>query len=114
MHKFGEIYLAKLPVQPDSSIQQGLRPVLVVSNDKNNFFSSVVTIVPLTTSFTKHRLPTHVIIDGFGLYKPSTALCEQIMPLDKQRLLFKIGTIDNQNTIDSLQAAMMIQLNIVA
>lgn len=114
MFKFGEIYYAKLPVQPNSRVQQGYRPVLVVSNDKNNYYSTVVTVVPLTSSTTKHPLPTHVQIEGFGLLKSSTALCEQIMPLDKYRLVQKIGCIDKHEIFENLQRAMMIQLNMAA
>lgn len=66
MYKFGEIYFAKLPVQIDSRIQQGYRPVLVVSNDKNNYYSTVLSVVPLTSSKSKHQLPTHV--DGITVY----------------------------------------------
>ena len=114
MYKFGEIYFAKLPVQIDSRIQQGYRPVLVVSNDKNNYYSTVLSVVPLTSSKTKHQLPTHVELEGFGLIKPSVALCEQIMPIDKHRLGDKIGVIDNPNVFSSLQRAMMVQLNMAS
>ena len=114
MMKFGEIYYANLPVHPNSRVQQGIRPVLVVSNDKNNYYSTVITVVPLTTSRTKHRLPTHVAINGFGLVEPSIVLCEQIMPIDKSRLLGKIGSVDEQAVFNSIQKAMMIQLNMVA
>lgn len=51
MYKFGEIYFAKLPVQIDSRIQQGYRPVLVVSNDKNNYYSTVLSVVPLMQAY---------------------------------------------------------------
>ena len=114
MYKFGEIYFANLPVQPDSRVQQGLRPVLVVSNDKNNYYSTVVSVVPLTSSCTKHNLPTHVTLNGFGLSKPSIALCEQIMPLNKHRLMEKVGTIDSKKVFNLLQRAMMVQLNMAA
>lgn len=114
MYKFGEIYFANLPVQPDSRVQQGYRPVLVVSNDKNNYYSTVVSVVPLTSSRTKRHLPTHIKLDGFGLIKPSIALCEQIMPIDKHRIGEKIGQIDNPVVFNSLQRAMMVQLNMAS
>ena len=44
MYKFGEIYMAALPVAINSNIQQGTRPVIIVSNDKNNCFSTVVNV----------------------------------------------------------------------
>lgn len=114
MYKYGEIYYANLPIQPNSQIQQGIRPVIVVSNDKNNYYSTVVHVVPLTAKTTKHNLPTHVKVNGFGLSKPSIALCEQIIPIDKCRIMEKVGFIDNPNVYNSIQKAMMIQLNIVA
>lgn len=114
MFKFGEIYYAKLPIQINSSVQQGIRPVLVVSNNKNNYYSTVISVVPLTSSKHKHDLPTHVNINGYGLPKPSIALCEQVMPLDKHRILEKVGEIDNQEIYYSIQRAMMIQLNMAS
>lgn len=114
MYKFGDIYFAKLPIQINSRVQQGYRPVLVVSNDKNNYYSTILSIVPITSSQTKHHLPTHVELDGFGLIKPSTALCEQIMPIDKHRMGDKIGEIDDPIVFDSLQRAMMVQLNMAS
>ena len=92
----------------------GNKAVLVVSNDKNNYFSTVISVVPLTSSDSKHNLPTHVKLDGFGLLKPSIALCEQVMPLDKHRILEKVGTIDSQEIFYSIQRAMMIQLNMAS
>lgn len=114
MYKFGEIYYAKLPIHVNSRIQQGIRPVLIVSNDKNNYFSTVISVIPLTSSEAKHNLPTHVNIIGYGLSKPSIALCEQIMPLDKNRLLEKVGEINDQELHYSIQRAMMIQLNMAS
>lgn len=68
----------------------------------------------MTSSRTKRHLPTHIKLDGFGLIKPSVALCEQIMPIDKHRLGDKIGVIDNPNVFSSLQRAMMVQLNMAS
>ena len=51
MYKFGEIYLAKLPIQPDSRVQQGFRPVLVVSNDKNNYLNILFNLLNITSTF---------------------------------------------------------------
>ena len=53
-------------------------------------------------------------IIGYGLSKLSIALCEQIMPLDKNRLLEKVGEINDQELQYSIQRAMMIQLNMAS
>ena len=114
MCKFGDIYFAELPILPGSQVQQGVRPVLIVSNDLNNYQSSVVSVVPLTASRTKHKLPTHVSIEGCGLSRPSTVLAEQILTLDQCRLLGRIGSVYDRQTKAAIQKALMIQLNMVA
>lgn len=114
MCKFGDLYYANLPTLPGSQIQNGIRPVLVVSNDKNNLYSPVISIVPLTGSCTKHPLPTHVPIQGYGLSKPSFILAEQIQSLDKCRLLGQIGSVRDNDKRNEIQNALMIQLNMIA
>lgn len=93
MCNFCDIYYANIPVVPGSQVQQGVRPVIIISNDLNNKYSPVVTVVPLTSKLSKHHLPTHINIQGYGLPKKSVILGEQIITLDKKNLIEKIGTI---------------------
>lgn len=58
------------------------RPAIIVSNDKGNMFSSSVEIVYLTTQ-EKKPLPTHCNV---LCRTPSTALCEQVYTVPKDRL----------------------------
>ena len=44
-----EIWFAELGNHYGSSVQSGSRPVLVISNDVANRFSSTLTVIPLTT-----------------------------------------------------------------
>ncbi len=92
--KRGDIYLAVLdPVI--GSEQGGRRPVVIVQNDAGNRYAPTVIAVPLTSSPTKPSLPTHVLIpegEG-GLWRPSTALCEQLRTLEKTRLTRRIGAL---------------------
>lgn len=53
--KCGDVFFADL--SGEGSLQTGLRPVIVVSNDTGNYFSSVVTVVPLTSK--KEKRITH-------------------------------------------------------
>lgn len=39
----GSIYMAKLPLNKDSSVQGGIRPVLVVQNDRRKYICSDVS-----------------------------------------------------------------------
>jgi mRNA interferase MazF len=74
----GEVYLAYLPEEEDSNIQGGLRPIVILSNDKNNMYSSIIQYVPITSKIKRADLPVHVILETNFLIKPSMALCEQI------------------------------------
>ena len=92
--KRGQIYLADLnPVI--GSEQGGIRPVVIIQNDRGNHFSPTV-IVAAITGQVKKELPTHTKIKTTGLPKESTALLEQIRTVDKSRLLEKIGEVSTR------------------
>lgn len=73
------------------SEQGGYRPCIIVSNEKANEHSPIVTAVPLTTAHKK-RLPTHALVRING--KMSLALCEQIYSISKDRIGDYIATCD--------------------
>ena len=110
-----DIWMAKLE-NHSGSIQSGFRPVLIISNDKNNKYSSVVNIIPMTTKMNKRNLPCHVEIwdyKRFGLAAPSTLMVEQITTIPKDNLLYYIGKIDDEYILHNLYNAMMAQFPIV-
>ena len=47
--------------QGHESIQGGLRPCVVTTNDMANKFSPVIQIAPITSSMTKKKLPTQML-----------------------------------------------------
>lgn len=108
-----EIWMAKLPPDANSHVQQGYRPVVIVSNDKANCYSPVVTVVPLTSQ-VKKPLPSHVLLREQGLNKTSTALCEQVMSLDISRLTHRIGYVYNSFDRLALCHALSVQLGMAA
>lgn len=95
--KRGEIYYADLG-QVLGSEQGGVRPVLVVQNDTGNQFSPTVIVAPITSKLMKHRLPTHVYLqqkhEQYGLDRESVILTEQVRTLDKQRVKWRVGSLD--------------------
>ena len=99
----GDIYYAKLnPVQ--GSEQGGLRPVLVIQNDKGNKHCPTVIIAPITSKGKKYYLPTHVILpERLELPRRSMVMLEQLRTLDKGRLHFQVGRIDadKMNEVDT-------------
>lgn len=79
------------------SEQAGFRPCVIVSNEIANKHSPTVTAVPLTTR-QKKPLPTHAIIHATGY--TSTALCEQVLSVSKERLQNYIGSCTEQEMRD--------------
>ena len=92
--KRGDIFIADLnPVQ--GSEQGGIRPVLIVQNDRGNRFSPTVICVAMTSQLSKNDLPTHVWVSAkdSGLKSDSLVLCEQIRTIEKRRLKSHAGYI---------------------
>lgn len=71
------------------SVQKGLRPCLIASNDVACKHSPVIVVVPITTA-KKSNIPTHMNI---MLKKPSTILFEQFISIAKDRIGNKIGEL---------------------
>lgn len=85
-----EVWYADLPMKMGSSVQGGIRPVVIISNDVCNEVSSVITVAPLTSRMKKLNLPTHAVIDTpDGGH--SVILAEQIMTIDKSCLNNRLG-----------------------
>lgn len=86
----GDIFFVDFGDHGNSHKQSGIRPAVIVSNNRNNRNSPVVTVVPLSARVWKKKyLPTHVQIPlskSVGLDKPSMALAEQVETLDKAKL----------------------------
>ncbi len=104
--------MAELGNEYEGSIQGGERPVLIVSNNKANEHSPVITIIPISSKMTKRNLPTHVKVEKCGLTKPSIILAEQITSINKTRLLSKIGSICQTEYEKRVKSAIEIQLAI--
>ena len=109
-----EIWKAELPVIPTSHVQQGYRPIVIVSNDSANQNSPIITPIPLTSQIKKRELRTHVLLRGDGLQCDSLALCEQILTLDKTCLKQRIGRISHKTDRSALACALAVQLGIAA
>lgn len=76
-------------------IQSGVRPAIIIQNNKGNYHSPTIQVVPLTSKKTKSKLPTHVEIPALiaGLSKDSIAQCEGARPVSKTDILGFIGVM---------------------
>lgn len=108
----GYIYWATIP-EIGGNVQKGVRPVLIIQNDKGNDKSPNVTVVPITSK-GKKWMPTHVDLTKdyiVGLPKDSIALCESPMTLPKKALGDYIGAVE-LDTLDMIDDALKIQLSL--
>lgn len=92
--KKGDIYLADMDPAIGSE-QGGVRPVLVIQNNKGNKYSPTTIVACLTSRVhTKASLPAHYLLpDDIGLKYPSMVMLEQIFTIDKTRLIKYITRI---------------------
>lgn len=110
MVKRGDVYYCNLsPVV--GSEQGGVRPVVVVQNDKGNKYSNTVIIAPISKKMSKPPIPTHVIFSSDHLNYVSMILLEQIRTIDKSRLEQWICTLD-ENTMKAIDSALKISLDL--
>lgn len=110
MIRRGDVYYADLsPVV--GSEQGGVRPVVVVQNDKGNRYSKTIIVAPISKKMSKPPIPTHVIFSDDSLSYVSMILCEQLRTIDKKRLGQWICTLDDK-TLEKINQAIRVSLSI--
>lgn len=98
----GEIYLYDFG-NNGGSIQNGVRPALVVQCDEGNAASSTTIIAAITSVIKKRFLPTHIIVGNrFGLKSPSMVMLEQLKTVNQSDLIEYIGKIDDEHCMKKL------------
>ena len=108
--KRGEIYYANLcPIV--GSEQGGIRPVVILQNNKGNLHSRTTIVAAITGELDKSYLPTHVIFKSDCMKKESMVLLEQIRTIDKSRLGRFVSTMD-AGTMKRVDKAILISLGV--
>ena len=112
--KRGEIYWADLPKGMGSE-QEGLRPVVIVQNNKGNEFSPT-TIIAVVTGRDKgwRGMPTHAYLEAGtdnGMVKPSVVLCEQLKTIAVDRLKDYCGWL-NDFEMELVDKALRVSLEV--
>lgn len=82
------------------SEQGGIRPAVIVQNNKGNKFSPTVLVIPMTSEIKKVNMATHNIMHKTkfnGLDEDSMLLGEQTTVIDKRRILYKRGSLVTEN-----------------
>ena len=111
MIKRGDIYYADLGNRYLCE-QGGIRPVVILQNDKGNAHSPTTIVAPITSKMkSKKMMPTHLMIRYRDLYTNSIILFEQIRTIDKKRLREKIGCLD-KNMMLKIDNSLQISLGL--
>ncbi len=95
--------------------QQGTRPALIIQNDRGNASSSYPLTIVASMSRTERELPLHVRIAPHpenGLTDYTDVKCEQIMTIEKSRLLRRRGVITPEE-LQKVDLALRLSLNLL-
>ena len=94
---------------------QGTRPALIIQNDRGNASSNYPLTVVASMSRTERELPLHVRIAPNaenGLTGYTDVKCEQVMTIEKSRLIRKRGSISSEE-LTRVDIALKLSLNLL-
>ena len=81
------------------SEQTGLRPAVVIQTNAANRNPRYPNTIVLTVSTKGKAVPFHVPVnpsEGNGLQEKSFVKCEQILTVSKERLIRRVGCLDDE------------------
>ena len=112
LYRRGDIYLVDLGKHFGSE-QGGCRPVLLIQNNIGNFYSPTIIVAPITSRHLKKaKQPTHFALVGVdNLVSPSVVLTEQILTIDKSRVIKYVGKVSDEQMC-SIDKAIKVSLGI--
>lgn len=108
----GDIYLVDLGTNIGSE-QGGCRPVLLVQNDIGNHFGPTLIVAPVSSRYwKKSKQPTHTLIEEIqNLSSPSVVLTEQLLTIDKVRVMKYLGKVP-EDQMQNVNKAVMVSLGL--
>src|SRR6266576_4193856 len=95
--------------------QKGTRPALIIQNDRGNTSLSYPLTIVASMSRTERELPLHVRIapsEENGLTDFTDVKCEQIMTVEKSRLIRRRGVITSEE-LGKVDVALKLSLNLL-
>lgn len=99
-YRRGDIYLVDLGMNVGSE-QGGCRPVLLLQNGVGNHFGPTLIVAPVTSRYwKKSKQPTHTLLEGIqNLNSPSVVLAEQLLTIDKMRVMKYLGKVPEEQML---------------
>lgn len=102
---FGEVWFVDLGINVGSEMDK-VRPVVIASaNESFNYFSKLITVVPITKSVCKYPSQFHVTANNFIMKEEAhandepvvgVAKAEQVRSVSKGRFLYKMGDLSEE------------------
>lgn len=108
----GDVYMVQMPIQDNTiphSVEQGYRPVVVVSSEVGCRTSGIVMVCPITTKIKK--LSCNVDTSWTACGKPSQILCNQIVTMPKSQMVNYKGFVP-KDEMQKVNVAMLVSLGI--
>jgi mRNA interferase MazF len=107
--KRGDIYLVNFDPTIGHEVKKS-RPALIITNNINNEYSPVLTVIPLSSNISR-VYPFDVLLPTVkGLDKESKIMVNQIRTVDKKRLIKRLSTV-TQDTLKKVEIAIKIHFD---
>ena len=104
----GAIYLVDFGEDKSCCLTAGIRPAVCISGDLYNEGSPILRVVPMTKRFKYIDAKYHVFVNRDkcdGLRESGMAMGEQARPIDRTRIVKKIGAISDEALFDEIVRA---------
>ena len=95
--------------------QKGTRPALIIQNDRGNTSLSYPLTIVVSMSRTEREIPLHVRIapsEENGLTDFTDVKCEQVMTIEKSRLIRRRGVITSEE-LNKVDVALKLSLDLL-
>ena len=111
--KRGDIWLVNLDPTVGHEIKKS-RLAVIIQNNLGNKFSPITIIAPITSQKIELIHPFEVFLESrnTGLDKGSKVLLNQVRAIDKQRLVKKLGKVD-EDALIRINEAIKISLGLI-
>lgn len=79
--------------------QSGIRPALIIQNDKGNLYSPTTIVMPITSKIKNLNQPTHTLLvrgGEKGLVENSMLLGECMRQISEKRIIKWLGYISSE------------------
>ena len=107
--KRSDIYLVNFDPTIGHEVKKS-RPALIITNNINNEYSPVLTVIPLSSNVSR-VYPFDVLVPiTRGLDSESKIMVNQIRTVDKKRLIKKLATV-SQDIIEKVEAAIKLHFD---